>query len=228
MLGKTTKLHAHTHTHTHTHTHNLMLWYVQYTEASAILCCCAYWVATCLPTFRYNISGRHVAKRRQKPSTFARQHRRKRRSQLHCRGNLKYRDVNWNWPFTLQKARWGSGGINPFFHNLGCSWRCVAGFKPQLLYRWGRIPRCTLNRRLWRRSISGLCQPFAWRNWGNPQMLHSCPSHDLNPCPPVCYPPDQQQCTYSSINGTDIAVYKPTSFIIDKYRASLLECLWTW
>jgi hypothetical protein len=29
---------------------------------------------------------------------------------------------------------------------------------------------------------------------------------------------------YSSINSTDIAVYKQTSFIIDKYR----ECLRTW
>jgi len=75
-------------------------------------------------------------------------------------------------PSHCKKTRWGSGGIDPFIHNLCSRWRCVAGFKPQLLYRWGRIPRCTLNRRLWRQSISGLGQPFAWKNWVNPQGLH--------------------------------------------------------
>jgi hypothetical protein len=165
MLGKTTKLHARKHTRAQTrartHTH-LMLRYVNRNLCHSVMLCRVGWY------FLTDVSG-HVGTtcREESAKTTNLRHvsiAEEQGSQLHCRGMLKYREVHWNLSFALQNARWESGGIDPFIHKIGSRYRCVAGFKPQALYRWGRILRCPLNRRLWLRSISGQGQPFAWRN----------------------------------------------------------------
>jgi hypothetical protein len=46
------------------------------------------------------------------------------------------------------KVYWGSGGIAPRIIDLGTRWRCVVSFTPQPLYRQGKSPWYTLDRRL--------------------------------------------------------------------------------
>jgi hypothetical protein len=77
---------------------------------------------------------------------------------------------------------WGSGYIDPYFLDLGTSWRWVVSFTPRPLYPRGKSPRYPLDRRLggpesvwttWRRenswpnrdsnSYSSVVQPVASR-----------------------------------------------------------------
>jgi hypothetical protein len=63
------------------------------------------------------------------------------------RSHSKSKVIPYNWVLRHEDV-WGSGCIDPRFHDLGITWRWVISFTPLLLYPLEKSPRYPLDMRL--------------------------------------------------------------------------------